>query len=154
MALAPLAEPTELGDLIGEELDPADKRAVSVLSIASDLVRAYIGWAEDPDPVPDVARSVALNVAARAWQNPAYAESDAVGEMQWRFGTQAPEGFYLSKSDKLMLNGLRRSSRPGLFTIETTRGEDYLDTVYVPTGPPPSGYPFPWYAADDPTVFP
>ena len=46
-----------------------------------------------------------------------------------------------------------RLPNPGFSFGRTTRGDEWpLDTVYVPTGPAPSGYPFPWYSADDPFI--
>lgn len=151
---APLATPTELGDFVDETIDAGDKRALSVLSIASSVVRAYVGTAAEKwtdGEVPDGARDVVIDVAARVWVNPAGLESDAVDDAQRRFGVQAHERFYLTAANKMILDPLRARTG-GLFTVSVAPQEPPLDTIFVPTGPPPSGPPFPWYAADDPLV--
>ncbi len=152
MAQAPLASPTDLGDFLDEEIAEDDPRAVSVLSIASNLVRAYVGWAEDPEVVPSAATDVTIDVAARVWLNPAGLESDGIDDVQRRFGAKAHERFYLTAANKMMLDPLRPKTRTGgLYTVSVHDGRTD-STIYVPTGPPPSGQPFPWYAADDPLV--
>lgn len=159
MAVAPppLALPTDLAAFVGEEIGDSDARAVAVLRMAGSLVRAYTGqqWSDGQD-VPDAAADVTVDVAARVWSNPDALVGDAIDDFRRQWSDRAADGFYLTSANKMVLDSLRSDagSRRGLFTVGTTRGDDYLDTVYVPTGPPPSGYPFPWYAADDPMVFP
>lgn len=151
-ARAPLATPTDLGDFLDDDIAQDDPRAVSVLSIASNLVRAYLDWSDsDPDEVPDAAKSVVIDVAARVWLNPGGLESDAIDDTQRRFGIQAHERFYLTAANKMMLDSLRTRRTGGLYTI-SVRDDRTSSTIYVPTGPPPSGYPFPWYATDDPLI--
>lgn len=152
MAQTPLADPTDLGDFLDDDIDRSDPRAVSVLSIASDLVRAYLGWSVDPDEIPSAAANVTIDVAARVWLNPAGLESDAIDDSQRRFGMHAHERFYLTAANKMMLNPLRPKGRTGgLYTV-SVRDESVHGTIYVPTAPAPSGDPFPLYAADDPLV--
>lgn len=152
MAQAPLALPTDLGDFLDDDIAQDDPRAVSVLSIASDLVRAYVKWAEDPADIPSAASNVTIDVAARVWLNPAGLESDAIDDAQRRFGTHAHERFYLTAANKMMLNPLRSKGRTGgLYTV-SVRDDREASTIYVPTAPEPSGYPFPWYSTDDPLI--
>ena len=150
MARTPLATPIALGDFLDDDIADEDPRAVSVLSIASNLVRAYLGWAEDPAEVPDAVPGVVVDVAARVWINPGGLESDAVDDAQRRFGVQAHERFYLTAANKMMLDPLKARTG-GLYTI-SVRDDRAHGTIYVPTAPKPSGDPFPWYAVDDPLV--
>lgn len=150
--MATLAQPTELGDFLGETIAEGDKRALSVLSVASSVVRAYVGpsaqeW--DDEGIPDGARDVTIDVAARVWLNPGGLERDAIDDVQRGFGQQAHERFYLTAANRMILDALRPRTG-GLFTVSVAAAEPPLDTIFVPTGPPPSGYPFPWYDVDDP----
>lgn len=154
MALAPLASISDLSARAGEEIPESDPRAGSVLSMASALVRAYVGDDYADGTVPDGAVHVTVDVAYRVWTNPDSLVGDGIDDGTRRWSEQtASEGFYLTKANKLILDSLRTSSsNGGLWTLGVEKGADSLDTVYVPTGPPPSGYPFPWYAADDPLL--
>lgn len=155
MALTPLADVYELAARAGEEIPSNDPQAVSVLSMASALVRAYVGDDfADPMNVPDAAVHVTVDVAYRVWTNPDNLVGDSIDDASRRWSEQtAGEGFYLTKANKLILDTLRtQSSNRGIWTLGVEKGEDYLSTVYVPTAPEPAGYPFPWYAADDPLV--
>lgn len=149
-ARAPLADPIDLGEFVDEAILAADRRAVSVLSIASNLVRAYLRWTDDPDEIPAAVTDVVIDVAARVWINPAGLESDAVDDAQRRFGNKAHERFYLTAANKMMLDPLRPRTG-GLYTV-SVRDEVAERTVYVPTAPEPSGDPFPWYSTDDPLI--
>lgn len=148
--LPSLATVYDLAARAGEAISIDDKHAGAVLDMASALVRSYVGktWAEDGAVVPDAAVFVVVDVAFRAWTNPEGLIADAIDDGSRRWSERAAEGFYLTAANRTMLDSLR-SSRRGLWTLGTTRGDDVMDTVYVPTGPPPSGYPFPLYAADD-----
>lgn len=145
-----LADPQELGAFLEEDIAADDARALSVLRIASNLVRAYLGWKEDPADIPEAATDVVVDVAARVWVNPAGVESDGIDDVQRRFGAQAHERFYLTRANKMMLEPLRQRTG-GLYTI-SVHDERTDTTIYVPTAPAPSGDPFPWYAADDPLI--
>ena len=150
--LTPLATVAQLAARAGEEIDANNAQAGSVLDMASALVRAYVG--SDLESFPDAAVQVTVDVAYRVWTNPDALVGDGIDDSSRRWAeSTASEGFYLTKSNKMILDSLRTpASNGGLWTLGTTRGDDYLDTIYVPTGPPPSGYPFPWYAADDPFI--
>ena len=158
-ALTPLATVADLAARAGETIDPDNAQAGSVLAMASALVRAYVGSTLVPDPAPDplvfpdAAVQVTVDVAYRVWTNPDALIGDSIDDASRRWSDRAADGFYLTAANKMILDSLRTpASNGGLWTLGTTRGDDYLDTIYVPTGPPPSGYPFPWYAADDPMI--
>lgn len=157
--LPPLATVADLAARAGDTIDAADPQAGAVLDMASALVRAYVGSSLVPDPAsdplvfPDGAVQVTVDVAFRVWTNPDALIGDGIDDATRRWSDRAGEGFYLTAANKMILDSLRTpASNGGLWTLGTTRGDDYLDTIYVPTGPPPSGYPFPWYAADDPLL--
>jgi hypothetical protein len=157
-ALTPLATVADLAARAGETIDPADGRAGSVLAMASALVRAYVGSDLEPtEPetgYPDAAIQVTVDVAYRVWTNPDGLVGDSIDDASRRWSERAAtDGFYLTAANKMILDSLRTSaSNGGLWTLGVEKGTDYLNTVYVPTAPEPAGYPFPWYAADDPLV--
>lgn len=155
-----LASTADLAARAREAISAEDEGALWVLDTASALIRSYTaktflpdGWEEgDEFTAPDGARAVAVEVAYRVWTNPDNLVADSIDDSSRRFSERAAEGFYLTDADKIILDGLK-SKRSGLWTLGVTRGDDYTDNVFVPTGPPPSGDPFPWYAADDPLVW-
>ena len=159
MALPPLAEVSDLAAWVGRAIPDADPRAGAVLSHASTKVRAYTRneWMDEAgsvlaDPLPDVISQVAVRVAARAYRNPEDLDSVTLDDGTKRWGSI--RGLVLTDEDKSDLSEYRSDSLPsGIGTIGTYRDDSaYLETNYVPTGPPPAGYPFPWYA-DDPLGF-
>lgn len=153
-----LAQVADLAHRASMEIEGTDPQATSLLSMASSLVRAYLGPDTDDiligtEGAADAVRDVTVDVAYRVWSNPDGLVGDGVDDATRRWSERtASEGFYLTAANKLILDGLRPRRRHGLWTLGTERGEDHLGTIYVPTGPPPSGYPFPWYASDDPLV--
>jgi hypothetical protein len=156
MALAPLALVSDLAARAGEQILDDDARAGSVLSMASSLVRAYVGNDYADVAVPDAAVQVTVDVAYRVWSNPDGLVGDGIDDASRRWSeSTASEGFYLTKANKIILDSLRTSrSNGGLWTLGVEKGDEYAGTVYVPTAPEPAGYPFPWYAADDPLIQP
>ena len=156
MALTPLATIADLAARAGEEIPADDPQAGSVLSMASALVRAYVGNDWVSGDVPDAATQVTIDVAYRVWTNPEGLVGDAVDDANRRWSeSSASEGFYLTKANKLILDSLRTpAASRGVWTLGVEKGDDYLGTVYVPTAPAPSGDPFPWYTADDPLIQP
>lgn len=137
---------------VGQTIPSDDPRAAAVLSAASNLVVAYAGksdvWITDVDVPADVA-DIVVQVAARVYLSP-----PNTNVKQWTKGPfgegyfdAAQNGLSLTDEEKATLNRFRVAAS-GLGTLSTTRGEGEGHTIYVPTGPAPSGYPFPWYAAD------
>lgn len=157
MALPPLAAVSDLAAWVGRTISDTDPRAGAVLSHASTRVRTYTrkSWLTQSgvlDDVPDAVRDVTVRVAARAWRNPEDLDSITLDDGTKRWGST--RGLALTDEDKEDLADFRGESAPsGLGVVSTYRGDEFgSDTIYVPTGPPPSGYPFPWYASDDPLV--
>lgn len=124
-------------------------RAEAVLSAASNLVSAYAGkdWSTTDAPA-DVA-DIVVQVAARVYLSPANSNVRTWNKGPFTEGyfDAAQNGLYLTDEEKTALNRFRTAAS-GLGTVSVTRGEETEGTIYVPTGPEPSGYPFPWYAAD------
>lgn len=155
--LPPLAVVDDLAAWVGQDIAPADPRAGAVLSAASALVRAYTSqtWVDDTGAltdVPDEAVAVVVQAAGRVWLNPAGLESVTLDDGTRRWGSGGGQGLYLSESEKEILAPHVDGGPPDLGTVSFTTGTIADPTVYVPTGPPPSGYPFPWYDANDPMV--
>jgi hypothetical protein len=90
---------------------------------------------------------IVVQVAARVWQNPTGAVSWTKGPFSERYSDATAQGLYLTDAEKSTLNRYRTAAS-GIGTLGVTRGDLGSDTIYVPTGPEPAGYPFPWYAAD------
>lgn len=156
MALPPLAPVSDLAAWVGQTIPSDDPRAGAVLSAASALVRSYAGktWTDDADAladVPDVVASVAVQVAARVWANPSGAIAAAIDDGSLRWSEASASGLYLTDADKAVLGAYQEPAAEsfGLGTVSLAGGSYELDTVYVPTGPPPAGYPFPWYSTED-----
>jgi len=155
MALPPLASKSDLSAWLGRAIPGDDQRAGAVLSHASTRVRTYMRmtWVKEDgslDDVPDVVRDVVVRVASRAWRNPEDLDSITLEDGTKRWG--AARGLMLTDEDREDLDSLRASSTgpTGLGVVETYRGDALGDnTVYVPTGPAPSGYPFPYLTTDD-----
>lgn len=138
MAAPQYASVADLAAWVGQEIAGTDARALALLRAASIRVRSYVGsevcdtWdVLDADPVvvaiPDIARSVVTQSAARVWINPQGLTTEANDDYTRRFGDDARGGIYLSDDEKADLNDLKPSGRGGLSTISTTRGEDELD---------------------------
>lgn len=152
MAAIPLATVADLAARADEDIPESDAHSKWILSTASSLVRAYVGDDfADPTTIPAAATEVTVDVAYRVWTNPDSVVSDSVDDAQRRWAERtASEGFYLTAANKLMLDRLRKPrSNRGLWTLSVEKGDVYRDTIYVPTAPPPSGYPFPWYSDED-----
>lgn len=125
-----------------------------MLAGASALVRAETGltWLNDAGDalvdVPEEVAAIVVQVAARVWVNPQGLVSSPQGDLgsrQW--ASSASQGLYLTDAEKDTLSRYRAAGgRGGLFTVSSTRGECYGDTIYVPVDG--SENPFPWYPGD------
>ena len=150
MASLPLAYPDDLGAWVGQDISLDDPRAGAVLSAASGLVRSYTGQTFDTGDVPDDVKGVVVQIAARVWINPAGLEYHAADDARRGWGQSGTLGLRLTDADKDTLAPYIEGASSGLGTIGISTGVgNYTDTVYVPTGPPPSGHPFPWYSTED-----
>ena len=156
MALPPLALPSDLAAWVGQTIPFDDPRAEAVLSASSALVRSYTGqtWVDgagELDDVPDVVASVVIQVAARVWANPNGVVAATLDDGSLRWSEANASGLILTDADKAVLAAYQEqgSESFGLGTISLAGGSRANDTIYVPTGPPPAGYPFPWYSAEE-----
>lgn len=154
MALPPLAPVSDLAAWVGQVIPDDDPRAGAVLHAASALVRSYTGqtWVEGEslsDSLPEVVSAVAVQVAARVWVNPDGLVSASIDDGTRRWGDAGAAGLYLTQHEKDVLGDYIEGGQSDLGSISLTRGRIGDETVYVPTGPPPSGPPFPWYAGED-----
>ena len=145
---APLATPLDLAAWLRVSFDAAEQQwADLVLDAVSTLVRSErpeLPWSTGD--VPDLARLVTLEVAARVWRNPDAATSvtTTTGPFGKTVSFSDPEsiGLYLSDRDKAQLARIPGVKIKGLHTISTTRVDPESDTVFVPTQGGPD---FPWY---------
>lgn len=143
MALPPLVDTFTLAGWLGEDV-LGDSRAEAVLSAVSAVVRNASGqtWAADGDisstDVPELVSTVVLQVAARVWRNPHGVRQEATGPFSVSY---AVTGVYLTADERRLLSGYRANSS-GLWTMQTTRGDDYADTVYVPVVGTDAMFPF------------
>lgn len=133
---------------VGETIANDDARATAVLSAATGLVRGYAGQAWPDDTAPDDVAAIIVQIAARVWRNPGGAVSRTAGPFSESYSADSTLGLYLTESEQSVLNRFRVVAS-GLGTISTTRESASTGTIYVPTGPAPSGYPFPWYSSDE-----
>lgn len=134
----PFAFPDQLGAWVGEDIPMNDPRAQAVLMAASVLIRSYVGsdvsdaWEESPDDVTQVA----VQVAARVWFNPQGLISDAIDDYSRRWENASESGVYLTAGERDILSAYRAKAH-GLWTLGTTRGDEYadqyLDVVNAPT---------------------
>lgn len=122
MALPPLATIEEFNALIVGDVKPGDDtdRANALLAAASSLVRFEAGnnWVDETGAltgVPDVATTITLAAATRAWYNPAGVASQQLGAASVRYGD-----VWLTKteSDRLGL----MSGKRGLSSVNLTPG--------------------------------
>jgi hypothetical protein len=150
MASLPLADVSALAAWVGQDIDLADPRAEAVLSAASTLVRAHTGQTWEtatgaPLDVPEVVSVVTVQVAARVWNNPDGLTSVTVddGTRRWGDGGGA---LRLTDADREALRPHKVGGNSSIGSLSVAAGSGSLDTIYVPTAPAPSGYPFPWYS--------
>lgn len=145
--------PPPLGALatwIGKPTLDGDQRAEAVLAAASNLVEGYTGrdWSTIDD-APEGVIDLVVQVAARVYLSPPNpnVRNWAGGPFSEGYFDAAQNGLYLTSEERSQLDRYR-TSVGGIGTITTTRNDRGCDTIYVPTAPAPSGYPFPWYSAD------
>lgn len=148
MALPPLVTVTDLAAWVGQSIPVDDPRAVAVLAAASALVRSEAGQAwENPDTVADDVKLIVTQAAGRVWNNPSGAIQRGAGPYSERVSERAAEGLFLTDTEKEVLTRYR-ATRRGLWTMGVTVNGNHSPRGYVPTGPPPSGQPFPWYSEE------
>lgn len=157
--LPPLASVDDLEDrLTSAVADEDETRAVAALIDASALVRSEAGknWVTTDTPpqlaadLPDIIVVVTLAAARRAFENPTGITQKTAGDVSISYASRSNAAVFLTADECQQIR--RAVGKTGLFTITTTRGEPCCDTIYVPeTG---TDTQFPWYAVDDPLVYP
>lgn len=128
MATPPFAETEDLTAWIGE--DASGDRGEALLSAASALVQAYVGGSTVTDAwtdVPAIVAQVVVQAAARVWFNPQGLTGDAIDDYSRRWGSSEETGVILTTAERDMLSQYRTTGPKGLWTLGTTRGDDYAD---------------------------
>jgi hypothetical protein len=146
---SPLITVSDLATWLGVSIANEDPRAEAVIAAASALVRSFTGRTWVDVPAPDDVKSVAVQVAGRVWTNPPTGvSSQSRGPFSVTYADAGALGMFLSADEKIIL-GRYKVGRHGLYSIGVTKNDAYSDTIYVPTAPAPSGYPFPWLTSED-----
>lgn len=126
-----LAETADVEAILGRTLDAeTTTRVERLLTLASGLVSAVMGYTVDPDPIPAQVATITANAVVRVMVNPSGVQSQSAGPFSETFGPSEP-GLYLTAEELAELRRIR-AGRQALYTIQTTRGEDGL-TRYVET---------------------
>jgi hypothetical protein len=139
--VAAFAEVSDLAAWIGQTIASDDVRALAVLAAASNLIRDEVPdsvheeWTGED--IPERIAEITVSVAARVWLNPnTLVESFSIDDYTERLREGGAEGLFLTKGEADRLSRYRTGHR-GLWTLGTTRGDDYadqyLDTVNAAT---------------------
>lgn len=99
----------DLGTYLGTEVDTT--RGTYLITQATNLCASIVS------PLPDGSEAVILDVAARAYVNPANVQSETTGPSTASFGTVGG-GLWLTRQNKATLR--RLAGGGGAFTIDTT----------------------------------
>lgn len=100
--------PADLGTYLGATVD--DARAQYLIDRATDLCQSIV------NPLPDGADAVVVDVAARAYSNPARASQQMAGPFAASYAAMAG-GLWLTRQNKATLR--RLGGGGGAFTIDT-----------------------------------
>lgn len=160
--LPPLVSVAALAAWVGEDfIDDENARAAAVVAAASALVRAETGrtWVDEDNVllgVPEEVATVAVQIAARVWRNPAGFVQDTTGPFTVRYSERSGDGLFLTETERSILSRYR-TQRRGLWTQRVTRDDPFLDAaavdaVFVPTrygDAGPFGEPVPWGTTDE-----
>jgi hypothetical protein len=137
MATAPFATPVDLAAWVGQSIASNDARALAVLAAASSVITAEVGSdvVEEWETVPDDVAAVTVQVAARVWFNPQGLVADAIDDYSRRWENGGESGVYLTAGERDLLSKYRTSGPKGLWTLGTTRGDEYADQYLDVTNP-------------------
>ena len=122
------AQVSDLAAWVGEDIPIDDSRALAVLAAAARLIEAEVGsdvvaaWQEVPGDVS----AVTVQVAARVWFNPQGLVADAIDDYSRRWEQGGESGVYLTSGERDLLSKYRAKPK-GLWSLGTTRGDDYAD---------------------------
>lgn len=128
--LPPLASSDELETWMGVAVSNPD-RAEAILAAASTLVRVETGrtWVDEDGATEDdvttlqmeQVKTVVILVAERVWSNPRGITQQSTGPFSASVAEWAAYGLALTDSEKAMLPTTSGSTRPKLWTLNTTR---------------------------------
>lgn len=129
MASLPFATPDALAAWVGQSIDSADPRALAVLSAASVLIQSEVGASvvEAWEDIPADVSLVTVQVASRVWFNPQGLVADSIDDYSRRWENAQESGVYLTAAERDLLSRYRTTGPKGLWTLGTTRGDDYVD---------------------------
>lgn len=102
--------PDDLGIYLGIVIDADDPRAGMILRKAQSLCESVVS------PLPVGADAVVVDVATRAWSNPANVQSETTGPFSDSYGAVSG-GLWLTSQNRQTLR--RLAGRGGAFTIDT-----------------------------------
>lgn len=142
-----LADTGALGIRLGRSLKAGSEtqRAEAILEDVSALARSEgKNWPADNIP-PDV-RAVVLAAALRVFKNPNMYTSSSAGPFTNRIHDSAFATGTFTSAELAIL--VRSRGKSGLWTQATTRGEDDMDTGYLPVEG--SSESFPYFHGSDP----
>jgi hypothetical protein len=133
--MLPLADLADLEARLGRVFDGEESiRVNALLDDASALTRDEAGmtWI-DPDTglltaVPGSIRAVVLRAAERAVRNPQGFSAESAGDYSYQ-RTNVEPGVYLTEGERHIIR--KAIGRTGLWTQPTTRGDEYLSTVWA-----------------------
>lgn len=143
MTYPPLATVPELAIRVQETIDEDDPRALYFLQSASATVRAYVGlnWVDETgdelEGVPDIAHDITIECAARVWLNPEGLTQETAGPFTDRRPELYADSFFLTGTEKSKLGSLRSSGLGGFWTVQQTKGDNYMPYIEVPVSPQP-----------------
>lgn len=130
--MAAFAEVEDLAAWVGQSIELDDDRALAVLTAASNLIRDEVptsvadGW--DVGEVPERVKEITVAAAARVWLNPnSFVRQWTKGPFSEGYFDQAIEGLFLTTAELNSLSKYRTRGPRGLWTLGTTRGDDYAD---------------------------
>ena len=143
MAQPPFASVSDLAAWVGQEIPADNPRAAAVLMAASHAIVAEVGTqvAEDWQTVPGDVGAIAVQVAARVWFNPQGLVSDSIDDYSRRWSESRESGIYLTAGERDLLSKYRTKPK-GLWSLGTTRGDDYADQHIAVEGQPEAPMPF------------
>jgi hypothetical protein len=131
MSLPALASPSDLAAFLNVAIDDDDARAALLLRLASSLVRQAAGeaWVDsegDLDNPPDVAVTVCLQSAARAWTNPTAASQSSTGPFQQSYES----GIILTPEERELVASLSTSAVSGISSLTLRAGVNPSQLAY------------------------
>lgn len=128
----PFATVDELEIRLGETLAEAGRvRGEALLIDASTIIRA-VAHGTWESPIPEVVRTVCLNMALRAFQNPEGVRQQTLGDLSMTFGS-IETGVTITELEERLIK-IAAGIGVNLDSIQLTSGYEATETVFVPVG--------------------